>query len=1267
MAGQPSFRRLIAASTAVASLFAIYAESTQAQRRRSRTSSLFQTLMDRRVEKEINLTDTQKKQISDLSKKSQFGRDQYSPYLARIEAAKTDAEKDKIREEMRVAAEKHRDTVDEQANMLLNEAQRTRVQQLRYRFARSGGLLMTSAIAELKITDDQKKKIEAARKELTNAYYKISRRERYKPEVLAKFYAEWNPKLYAALTPDQRTKWTKMLGDPPSWEKASAKTSGSTGSSTKSGSTNSSSVRRPAKSVPKGSYVASFDAKKAGSTSTNVEPKTSYGSGTSKAAPKKRNPKEKQNISFTFKNAPWKIVIEQFAKKAGLRLDAPEVPAGTFGYEDNSVYTPTRALDLINGYLLAKKFILIRRGKFLVVHNLEKPVPQNIVPDVKVEDLPYRGNNELLRVTFNLNPLADIKQAKLEVEELLNTAESPQNKAIAVTTASMLIVTAIGSELTKIAKILEKVTVPPDEAKLSVKAFKLVHISATDAAKILKDMLNAQQTVRNVSRGGQSSSGGDRRAQFMQMMMARRGGGRSSRGGSRGGFGGSSTSSRTTGDASVKVTADDRTNNVLVIAPMAKVNMAEELIKSIDVPLNAEQQRNFTRSSGPYLKVYKVSQVNSTEVTKTLTALLPEQSVINEDGYNHTIHIWGDDELQAVAKELIEKMDGQGEGGLTLDTVPVRNLEVTAVANSLSQMFVNERNNPPQIQADVRGRQLLVKASKSQIETIRSFVAKLEANAQPVNSVADIRNNFMKIQVNGDPNQVAAALQKVWNNSNKKSFLNVIRSENQSPIRARMDSSGRRISPGFRPDADRNGRGFTPPSRDTNTKQPPPKRTTTDRRTRRPMSIGEYYAMHTPAFGKYGTRNETFPTAAPAKSEKSKTSTTQANADGKPQITITVQNGQLIVYSKDKQALLQINQMANQLQELMPNKQTWTVIYLQAADATETATMLGNLFPTSSVTETSNSTSMFGSMTSGIRSFGNTLMDMSGTSLGNVDELKIIPEIRSNALFISGPYAKVQDVREVLSVLDATDIPSGARDRLPRMIPVRYANVNDVAQNIRDLFAPEMQAQRGGSSRGNPLAMLMGGGGRGGRGGRSSGGSRQQPQVKLTLGVDERTGHILVSCDDAVFQRVEQMVYDLDKTAYEAKQTTRVVQLQHASAATISQTLTAMYPNVSVTVSSSSSNSRNNNNRNQQNSSNNNDNNNNSRSDAERNARRAMFMQMMQQRGGQNGGRSSSPFSGRSSRGFDSGRGGRGSFNFGGRGSGGRGFGGRGGRGGRRN
>ena len=1263
MAGQPKFRRLIAASTTVACLFAIYAESSEAQRRRSRASGLFQTLMSSRVEKELKLTDTQKKQISDLSKKSQFGRDQYSPFVARIEAAKTDAEKDKIRAEMKEAAEKHRDAVDEQAKKLLTEAQRTRVQQLRYRFARSGGLLMTSAIAELKITDEQKEKIEAARKELTNAYYKINRRDRYKPEVMAKFYAEWNPKLQAALTPDQRSQWQKMLGDPPSWEKAAASsTTGGGNGSSKSATTGSSSIRRPATTVPAGSYTASFDAKKAGSTSSDVEPKTNYGAGTTNAAPKKRNPKEKQNISFTFNNAPWKIVIEQFAKKAGLRLDADEVPAGTFSYNDSSTYTPTRALDLINGYLLAKKFILIRRGKFLVVHNLEKPVPQNIVPDVKVEDLPYRGNNELLRVTFNLDPLADIKQAKLEVEELLNVATNPQNKVIAITTASMLIVTGIGSELTKVAKVLEKVSVPADKQELSFKAFQLVHISAGDAETILKQQLNAQQTVRNVSRGGQSS-GNDRRAQFMQMMMSRRSG-RSSRGSSRFGGGSTGSSSRTSGDASVRVTSDDRTNNVLVLAPMSKVSMAEKIVKAIDVPLSEDQRNTYdSRRNVPYLKVYKVSQVNSTEVTKTLTALMPEGSVINEDGYNHTIHIWGNDELQEIAKELIGKMDSGGEGGVTLDTVPVRNLDPVAVANSLSQMFINERNNPPMIQADVRGRQLLVKASKSQIDTIRSFVAKLEANAKPVNSVADIRNNFLRLPVTGDPNQFAATLQKVWNSGNKKSFLNVIRSPDQSPIRARMDSSGRRISPGFRPDAERNGRGFTPPNRDTNTKQAPPKRTTTDhRRNRRPMSIGEYYAMHTPAFDKNTSRNKTFPTAAPAGSENSKTSATQTDANGKPQITVTVQNGQLIIYSKDKQALVQINQMASQLQEFMPNKQTWTVIYLQAADATETATMLGNLFPASSVTETADSTSMFGSMTSGIRSFGNTLMDMSGTSLGNVDQLKIIPEIRSNALFISGSYSKVQDVKEVLRVLDATDIPSGARDRLPRMIPVRYANVNDVAQNIRDLFGPEMQAQRGGSSRGNPLAMLMGGG-RGGRGS-SRGGSRQQPQVKLTLGVDERTGHILVSCDDTVFQRVEQLVYDLDKTAYEANRTTRVIQLQHATPSVISQTLTAMYPNVSVTVSGGTNNSRdrNNNSRNSQNNSNSNDN---SRSDAERNARRAMFMQMMQQRGGQNGGRSSSPFgsrSGRSSRGFDFGRG---SSGFG-RGGSGRSFGGFGRGGGRR-
>ena len=49
--------------------------------------------------------------------------------------------------------------------------------------------------------------------------------------------------------------------------------------------------------------------------------------------------REDGKIGFKFKFAPWKDVIEFFAKQAGYSLTADAYPNGTFSYTDTKTYT----------------------------------------------------------------------------------------------------------------------------------------------------------------------------------------------------------------------------------------------------------------------------------------------------------------------------------------------------------------------------------------------------------------------------------------------------------------------------------------------------------------------------------------------------------------------------------------------------------------------------------------------------------------------------------------------------------------------------------------------------------------------------------------------------------------------------------------------------------------------------------------------------------------------------------------------------------------
>ena len=85
-------------------------------------------------------------------------------------------------------------------------------------------------------------------------------------------------------------------------------------------------------------------------------------------------------LRFSFKYAPWKDVLDWLAEESGSALTMESPPPGTFNYTDPRYYSVPEAIDRINSLLLTKGYTLVRRGKMLLLVNLEDGVPPNLVP-----------------------------------------------------------------------------------------------------------------------------------------------------------------------------------------------------------------------------------------------------------------------------------------------------------------------------------------------------------------------------------------------------------------------------------------------------------------------------------------------------------------------------------------------------------------------------------------------------------------------------------------------------------------------------------------------------------------------------------------------------------------------------------------------------------------------------------------------------------------------------------------------------------------------
>lgn len=109
-----------------------------------------------------------------------------------------------------------------------------------------------------------------------------------------------------------------------------------------------------------------------------------------------------QKLRFQFREQSWADVLQWFARQDNLTLVMDRAPSGTFTYSDNRSYTPTEAIDLLNSVLLTKNFTLLRRDRMLTVIELTKDIPIELIPRIKLEELPARGRFELVSVLFPL-------------------------------------------------------------------------------------------------------------------------------------------------------------------------------------------------------------------------------------------------------------------------------------------------------------------------------------------------------------------------------------------------------------------------------------------------------------------------------------------------------------------------------------------------------------------------------------------------------------------------------------------------------------------------------------------------------------------------------------------------------------------------------------------------------------------------------------------------------------------------------------------------
>ncbi|MFY9257045.1 MAG: secretin N-terminal domain-containing protein [Fuerstiella sp.] len=1072
--------------------------SAMAQRGGGSESDL---LRRQEVRAELGLSETQITKLEEAQKNSSPGREFFEPFLQRIKDAPDKEAEAAVRAEMTAAVANAGLEFKKATINVLNDSQKKKLRGVFLRSAGPRGLTDATVAADYGITQEQIAKINELSDLRRNAARDLP--SGASEEDRDKFNADWQSKFMAELTPEQKARFEKESaeGEQPATTAVAANGQPAVGIV--------GSVMVPGQVVPAGEVVSTF------------------GGGTV-AGERKRV----EEFSFNFRGAPWEQVLQMYADGAGLTLDLNQIPPGTFSHYDDNKYTPRQTLDILNGYLLRKGYAMMENNGFLIVLNVDNGIPPYLVPSATIEELVQInsdgfevGEHQLVSVTMPIEGM-DTARAAQEVEAIVG----PHGSLIALTESSILIVTDTGGSLRRIHALLTAAMSKSKPDALLFKAYYLKNMDAEEAELQVKTQFGMRQGATNVSSAVEMQSRMQSRTQAQQPPQR----------------GGAPTPAAKT-EPTIQIASDLRLNGLLVTGTAAQHKLVEEILASLDVSEGPNGESLTRGRKGVYLEVYTVKTADAGEVTKTLTAMnIAGVTVVNEERSTGKIHIMASERQHEEVAVIIRQLDGSGSSGMVA-VIQLAQMDPLSAAATLRSLFYADGTDAPTIETDLYGRRLIVRGDMDQITQIKQVLADLGEDGTGVRARGD-GGTVRQFSLQGrNPEDFVKILKQAWD-ANETQKINIIIPNEPGPIRSRRTTG--EVETGV----DR---------RQPQTSSEPGDDVSQTSRGSKNASGDHWKQWRKP------TNQLTAVASAYQQDEQSaaaeQTESDSNDSSGKKGVDVIVYGDQLILSSPDEAELDRLEDLMDQLQQSMPFKPEYTVVYLKSADALEAADMLSQFFPSSSVASSSSSSggSMLGSLGSSMSSMGSSLMDMTGLSgLGaSSNSLKIIPDPRTNSLFMTGPQMMIKDALTFLDVLDSNDIPESLKDMQPHFIQVEYADVRDVESHLKEVFKVYTESQGGGrQQQQNPFAAMLGGGG--GRGGDDA-----AQQVRMMIAADTQTSTLTVNCNQSLFEEVELVVRQLDESTRIANPGIRVIQLKNADASMIQQSISALIPRVSVSSS----------------------------------------------------------------------------------------------------
>ncbi len=810
-------------------------------------------------------------------------------------------------------------------------------------------------------------------------------------------------------------------------------------------------------------------------------------------------------MQFNFTGADWKMVLEWLAGEAGLSLQVDRLPTGTVNYTDNSrTYSLSESMDILNRLLLDRGFALVRRGRLLMLIDLENENASGLISEVadlvQPEELDKRGDSDIVRCVFSLGAMTP-DAARTEIPQLIG----PAGKVVVLDSAKQVVVTETVGKLKAIRSLLSNAAT----AGSNVTEIVLKHRVADEILEIARPLLGLEAGI-NSSEQIRIATGlyGDR-------LYA-------------------------TGDAS-------------------KCALLEQIVARADTPLQAPAA-TAGEASLPRLETYSVSNIETAtavDVLQTLLAGVPDTRIAT-DPQSRDIIAFARPETHALIRATIDKLEGKGS---SFEIIQLRRLEPSQALLTINKFFGTSAEAPgdgPTVDGDPVTGRLWVRGTPGQIQLVRDLIEKLEGN----DSLGSLGDRVRLLPYTGrSAEETLEQLQTLWEVTGRK---NKIRTVSPSSSKTGTETNNGMTFPNKRiggareipTDPAMQPREATADAVDVE-KQPVEASETQFQDTRVMRSSIYHLVSEREAVDAFSAGLEADADVDSTDSGAAVGSATESSDEPKPtgDIVVSMTPAGMIVASDDPEALADFEEMMRTLSDqtsLSGSQPTvFWLKYAKAAEAADTATkILGGGSASSSSTGSAAGSvlsGLGGGMIGGLLGFGGS--DDSGSAgpvLTTTGSVSIIPDARLNALIVQANPIDMRMVEMVLEVIDREESPEDVQTiSKPQIIPVIYQSAADVATIIKGIYAERSGEQSSNNAR-QPSPQdffnaLRGGGSGSGRGGRSE--EQTSKPTPVNVAVDTRSNALIVTAPPQDVEDIRVLVAAIDAGVIESEETVEIISL----------------------------------------------------------------------------------------------------------------------------